>query len=347
MAVNVSRALVAAVTNTQTVPNFAGTFFGNVNVRSTRYVDLQKQFSKARVAKFVNPSAVADGTEKLSFEQSLFTLPTLQDRQVITGDDLENISFGDNEYTPRTPGEKLTAKVAQVVVDQRRMVALAIEKMAIEALFDGKITVVGKGENRVLDFGRPAELTVDVGATDPAQYWDQGGNPDNSFDSAIELLGSFGATATDVIGRPEVVRYIVNSSDIKDNLDNRRMEFGGLDFMSRLAEQGVIYYGTYKEVNIWGYSGNYQDADGVAQKAVPEKQVVFVARNNQNVTVYGDYPDIESLISEAAAARTVKDARNFTAKVKATTAGAEQEAIQTVAPMLADVYSAASYQVIQ
>lgn len=343
---NVTNALVAAVSKAQPKPRFLSRFFAGNIIKDTRYVELQGKLKKARVASFVNPTAVADGTEKLSFTREPFVLPTIQDLQSITGDDLENIVMGDTEYVPRTPEEKLGVCVAQTIQDQKDMVAVRQEVMAVEALFDGKITIVGKGENRVIDFGRPAELTVDVGAVDVNKYW--GGTASDisgDFDTAIELLAEYGSGVTHVIGRSATIKKITSDATIKGELDNRRTELGSITYMADLLATGAIYHGHYKEVAIFSYACNYTDKDGNAQKAVPANKVVFVAENNENLTAYGDYPDIESLLNDASSAKATKDNKNFTAKIKADGKAATIEAIQTTAPMLADTTCAVSMQV--
>ena len=343
---NVTRALVAAVSKSQAVPNFMLGFFGTVVLKNTRFVDIQTFLRKARVATFTNPIAVADGTEKLSFNQDPFVLPTIQDVQTITGEDLENIVLGDNEYTPKTPEEKLGYCIAKTVEDQRGMVSLKNEVSAIEAAFDGKITVLGKGENRVIDFGRPAALTVDIGSADATLYW-SGANadPDKDIDDTLQLMADYGSVATDIIGRPATVRTLLKVTEIKANLDNRRVEIGNETFHSMLKERGVIYYGTYKELNLWGYNGRYVDAAGVTQNAVPDKKVVFAAGNNGNVTVNGYAPDVGTLLNDGASTST-RDARNYVSSVIPGRKALEIEAVQTTAPMLADVGSMACVTVL-
>lgn len=337
---DVKNALVAVVTNTAPRPQFMLSFFGAQVLQDTKYVELQGMFSKARVAQFVNPDAVADGTESLSFSRTPFVLPTIQDIQTITAKDLETIRLGENEYTPSTTTEKFWYAVSQKVQDQRNMISHRNEKSAIEAMFDGQITVLGKGENRVIDFGRPAELTVDIGASDAQVYFDgTSADVDKVIDDAIELLGSYGKVSDTIIGRPDVIRYIVRDERVKANLDNRRAELGGEAYVNMLTSNGVIYHGTYKNQAIFSYTG--------VDSAVPANKIVFVASNNGNVTVNGYSPDMTSELGDMGiAATSVKDARNFISNLIPGRKSAEVEAIQTVAPMLADVYSAASFQVL-
>ncbi len=337
---NVTKALVAVVKNSAPITSFLTGFFGRTVVQDTQYVEMQDMFSKAIVASFVNPDAVADGTESLSFSRGEFKLPTIQDVQTVTSKDLEQIVLGDTEFVPKTPKEKLWYAIDQKIQDQRNMVSNRHELSAIEATFDGKITVLGKGENRVIDFGRPAELTVDIGAVDATLYFG-GANEDIDalFDDMIELMAEYGKVCDTLVGTPALIRKVTRDATVKANLDNRRTEIGDAKFHSMLKEKGVIYHGHYKEVAIYSYKG--------LNGAVPTDRLAWIASENGNVTVNGLAPDITSELGELGIASvTAKDGRNFISNLIPARKSAEVEAIHTGCPMLADVYSIATSKVI-
>jgi len=340
MADNVTNALVAVVENQAPNPQFMLGFFAQEVVQDTKYVELQGKFAKARVAQFVNPDAVADGSESLSFTRTPFVLPTIQDIQVVTAKDVEQIKLGDTEFTPSSTKEKLWYAIDSKIADQKTMVANRNEKSAIEAVFDGKITVTGKGENRVIDFGRPAELTVDIGAVDATIYFG-GANEDIDalFDDMIELLAEGGKVCDTVVGTPALIRLVTRDSVIKGNLDNRRSELGNEQYISMLKEKGVVYHGHYKEVAIFSYKG--------VNGAVPADKLAWIASANENVVVNGYSPDFTNEFGDMGiASYSVKDGRNCITNLIPARKSAEVETIHTVAPMLADVYSVATSKVI-
>lgn len=337
---NVTKALVAVVSNSAPTTSFLSGFFGRTVVQDTQYVEMQDMFAKARVASFVNPDAVADGSESLDFGRSEFKLPTIQDVQKITSKDLEQVVLGDTEFVPKTPKEKLWYAIDAKIQDQRNMISNRNELSAIEAVFDGKITVTGKGENRVIDFGRPAELTVDIGAVDAQKYF--GGTAediDALFDDMIALMAEGGKVCDTLVGTPALIRTILKDTVIKGNLDNRRTELGNETYRAMLTSKGVVYHGHYKEVAIFSYKG--------LNGAVSTKKLAWIASNNDNVTVNGYAPDITSELGELSVASvTARDGRNFISSLIPARKSAEVEAIQTCSPMLADVYSIATSQVL-
>ena len=68
----------------------------------TEIIEIDKQFKGIRIAAFFNPDAVADGTEKLSFDEHTFKLPTLQDLMTLTSKELKKRLRGQNVFTQVT-----------------------------------------------------------------------------------------------------------------------------------------------------------------------------------------------------------------------------------------------------
>lgn len=335
---DLSRTMSMSLAKAAPRPKLFMQFFGNVENQDNEIVELDKRFSGIRVAAFVNPDAVADGSEKLSFDNYTFKLPTMQDSVPLTAKELKKRLFSQDVYSQVSPAAKAAILVTQVQSEQMDKVDNAMELMAIDACFNGQISVVGKGENRVIDFNRNAANTIDLGA---GNYWDEaGGLPEDDIEDFIDLIGQDGSNATHMIGRIATMRAAVKKLETNDDFDARRIDRGSLVFESFADINGAIYYGQYKGLELWGYDGNYTDSDGVAQKAVPAKKVVVLSAMNDNVDIAGyapdldiDYPQIEGNT------RAVIDNRNFISKVSKEKKVLDMEAIQTRAPMLIDANS--------
>lgn len=335
---DLTRAMIKSLEKAQPKPKMFMNFFSNKENETTEYVELDKKFKGARVAEFVNPDAVADGREKLSFDNYVFKLPTMQDLVDLTAKELKKRLMGQNVYTQTTSAAKAAILIKEIQDEQKEFIETRMEVMATEAMFDGKITIVGKGENRVIDFDRKAANTIDLGA---GNYWDEaGGAPDEDIETFIDLIATDGSNATHIVGRLATMRVLVKNSKIEAELDNRRIENGNIAFKSMLEVNGAVFYGTYKNIELWGYEGNYVDKDGVAQKAVPAKKVVVLSAVNENVDVAGYAPDIDiDYPSIKGNVKATKDSRQFISKVAKGKKTIEVEAIQTRAPMLKDANS--------
>jgi len=335
---DISRTMSGSLAKAAPRPQMFMQFFGNKEREDTEIVELDKKFKGVRVAQFVNPDAVADGSEKLAFDNYTFKLPTVQDSVPVTAKELKRRLFSDTVYAQKTPAAKAAVLVADIQSEQMDKVENAMELMAIDACFNGTITVVGKGENRAIDFNRNAANTIDLLT---GNYWDEaGGTPASDTDTFIELIGADGSNATHIIGRVATMGVYVGKLETTDDFDSRRIDRGELVFESFADVNGAIFYGRYKGLEIWGFDGNYEDSDGAAQKAVPDKKVVVLSARNSNVDMAGyaadmdlDYPDIQGNT------KAVIDNRNFISKVTKGKKTLDMEAIQTRAPMLIDANS--------
>ena len=335
---DISRTMAGSLAKAAPRPQLFLQFFGNKERQDTEIVELDKKFKGVRVAQFVNPDAVADGSEKLAFDNYTFKLPTVQDSVPVTAKELRRRLFSETVYAQKTPAGKAAVLVADIQSDQMDKVENSMELMAIDACFNGQISVIGKGENRVIDFNRNAANTIDLTG---GSYWDEaGGTPATDTDTFIELIGADGSNATHIIGRVATMGVYVSKLESTDDFDSRRIDRGDLVFESFADVNGAIFYGRYKGLEIWGFDGNYEDSDGASQKAVPAKKVVVLSARNGNVDMAGyaadmdlDYPDIQGNT------KAVIDNRNFISKVTKAKKTLDMEAIQTRAPMLIDANS--------
>lgn len=337
---DLTRRMGQSFVKTAPKPRLLMQFFGNVETQDTEIIEIDKQFKGIRIAGFVNPDAIADGTEKLSFDEHTFKLPTLQDLMTLTSKELKKRLRGQNVYTQETFAAKAAVMVAEIQQEHRDMIENAMELMAADACFNGQLTIVGKGENRIVDFDRNAANTIDLGA---GSYWDEaGGTPETDIPDFIELIGSDSSKATHMVGRVATISATVKKLEANDpeSFDGRHVDRARLVFESFADITGAIYYGNYKGLELWGYDGNYVDKTNTLQKAIPAKKVIVLSAMNGNVDIAGyagdmdiDYPSIEG------STRAVIDARNAIAKVSKAKKVLEMEIIQTRAPMLIDANS--------
>jgi len=337
---DLTRSQGAAFGKTAPKPRMFLQFFGSSETQDTEIIEIDKQFKGIRIASFVNPDAVADGTEKLTFDEHTFKLPTLQDLMTLTSKELKKRLRGQNVYTQVTYAAKAAIMVMEIQKEQREMVENAMELMAIDACFNGQLTIVGKGEKRVVDFDRNAANTIDLLG---GNYWDEaGGVPEDDIEDFIELIAADGSNATHMVGRIATMKVAIKKLQANAPLDfdGRRVNRGELVFDSMQDINGTIYYGKYKGVELWGFDGNYTDVDGAAQKAVPAKKVVILSAINGNVDVAGYAGDMDvDFASMNGDTSAVIDNRNAVSKISKAKKVLEVEIIQTRAPLLIDANS--------
>ena len=338
------RAFIGASEVAVSQPRFLLAFFGGfpnaMKSVETEYIESDLFKTKVRVAKFVNPDAVAKGTEKLTFVEQQIKLPTIKDKRSLTSKEMRSKGFGETIYDSSSNQTRVAAAMDTELVDMDSTIMNRLELMAIESIFDGRMTIVGEGENRIIDYSRKIGLSIDLGAGN--YYGSNGGTPNEDFDDFIALLGENGYTATHVVGRLATMKVLANHTAIKSEIDNRRIENGNLRFQSMMKEKGAIYYGMYKNCELWGYDGNYVDNAGVSQKAVPAKKIAFIAAETDNTIIPGYAGDMH-IDSGALSTESMQVSITADKKVQKIHVGGDISAPtlelymgQTVAPIMPD-----------
>ena len=339
-----SRAAISAIQNTSPKLGLFMSFFPVIDTVGERIIELDFKRNGTNVASYVNPNHKSKAGQKEGFEIRAFVLPTKKDKHIITGEDLSKKLFGTNPYTRTISKEqKALSLMDSSIAKLKENSNNKDEVSAIEQVFNGTLAIVGEGENRTMNFQRSAGNTYDPGAGNYLGL--TGADASRDFDAIIEIAGESGHTLTHAIGRPSVMRKLVNDATIKSELDNRRTENGGLAFESYAASIGAIYYGMYKDIQLWGYSGNYTNANGVATKAVPDKKIAFMSQFSQNGTIQGYTEDVAVALNKQG---VTIDQNNFIVKVEVTDEPSEAiiHGIQTSCPLLLDPDSTVIYQAL-
>ena len=329
-----SRAAIAAVENTSPKIGVFKSFFPVIDTVGERIIELDFKQNGTNVASYVNPKHKSKARNLKSFDVKSFILPTKKDKYVITGEDLSKKLFGSTPYAQQaSKASKALKLMDDAVMDLRDGSSNRDEVSAIEQVFNGTLAIVGEGENRSLDFERSTGNTFNLGS---GNYWDEAGaDPKTDFDEFILQAAETGHVITDAFARPNVINALTSVLAEDNEYDSKNINNGSLQFMSRAAELGVISYGTYKNIRLWGYMGNYIDEDGVTQTAVPAKKIAFLSENSKNGTIEGYAEDLGVAMGKEG---VTIDSSNFIVKVEVSDEPSEAtiHGIQTSCPLLLD-----------
>lgn len=327
---NLKRHMAKAVETRPNPISLFMAFFQGLDVHSKEIVEFDAKDYDNGVAPFVNPLKDGKPVEIKGYNNNILKLPTMKPVHPITGDDLKKKPFGQTVYTDEQVANMNARNLMVSAIDDNEdRIDRRLEIMRIEAIFDGKLTIVGEGEDREVNFGRAASHTIDLGA---GSYWDEvGGDTAADVTDFIKLLGAAGYSATHMVGRSETMDAAVKK--LGTELDTRRVNTGDVQFKSMLSVNGAIFYGTYKQIEIWAYDGNYKDATGTQQKAVPAKRIALIGAQNQNEMSYGysQDPVIEGGFGNI---EWTVSPRNVIHKLIPNRSSVEVESVLTGAPLL-------------
>ncbi len=339
--------MTAAIKAKQPRPRFFKQMFKTKLNSPTLTLAIDSQFRGVRIAQFTSIEAVANGREKLTFESREFTLPTLRDLQTLTATEIAKRMVGEAVWAIAGEQNKQGRIIAEIQAQQIEIFEDTFEKLSIDAVFSGQIAVVGNGVNRMIDFGRPAEMEItDLGA---GNYWNLGScEPVADILEATVKMGSKGKRPDVIVGRHATVRLLVDQLKDDKGFDARGIDNGTLTYKSFAEVDGTVYYGRLSTgLEIWGYDGTYTDTDGNIQNAVPEKKVALLSLRNDNLDAAAMTPNISDHIAPIARnEQRVVGARGFASSLSLQKKVLEIEAEHSRCPILADVYSAFIIQVL-
>ena len=197
-----------------------------------------------------------------------------------------------------TPAQRQQANIVADLADQNRMFARRMEVMAIEAVRDGKATIIGEGFNAVIDFGRDASLTETLAGADK---WDAGADVDipGQLETWSQQIADFDGSVEAVIMDVKAWNLMRNNNKVKALLDIRKGDISSLIISPETAiKAGVQYKGALGNFQIWVYTGSYIDpADGATKKYMPDNTLVLAGRRVEGVRHFGAIMDVDVLVS--------------------------------------------------
>lgn len=250
------------------------------------------------IAPFV--SEFIPGTEmiKRGYYSNLYTAPKVAPKRTFTAAEIFfEKQAGETIYGGSSPEERKAKMLADSFAEFEEQITRREELMCIDALYNGKIKVIGEGVEDEIKYGTVKEVTAAVN-------WDQA-NADivGDIEAVITDIGSStGLTIDKIVMDPVTAKLFMTNEKILKLMDIRNANLGSIEPKSLGA--GVIYYGLLAPFNIPIYSYQVQhkvlSADGKTysvKKLIPEGKVLFAPSNNE--MHYGCAADIEKGIIEA------------------------------------------------
>jgi hypothetical protein len=192
---------------------------------------------------------------------------------------------GMTAYTPLD--NALARAIAEDMDLHREEIDFATEIMCQQAMVLGRITLydVVEGAGAVpqfeVDFQRPPSHNIILDGTD---VW---------TDATSDLLGQVdawglkiqeetGKSPTDLLLGKDAWTAFRKHPDVKDNLDNRRIEIGSL-----APRVGRKIKGEWNGLRVWAIAGDYTDLDGTSKSYLDPACALLVASEAESVIEFG------------------------------------------------------------
>jgi len=277
---------------------FLDLFFPEVMTHDTEEVYFDKVTDKPRLTPFVHPLHQGKIIDSAGYSTKSVKPAYVKDIRVHNALKALKRRAGEALTGSLTPAQRQQANIVADLADQNRMFARRLEVMAVEAVRDGKATIIGEGFNAVIDFGRDASLTASLTGADK---WDHSTPPDipSQLEAWSQQIADFDGSAEAVIMDVKAWNLFRKNPFVEKLLDTRRGDASTLVISPEVAvKAGVQYKGALGHFPIWVYTGSYIDpADGTTKKYMPDNTVVMAGRRLEGVRHYGAIMDVDVLVA--------------------------------------------------
>lgn len=236
---------------------FLRNFFKKVQL-DTNTVELQGRTVKSVYSVDVEAGTGGRRVDIPKHTRKDYKLPEYNDYTDITEDDLEKLHLGETEYT-RT---KDAAKIADLITDRQEVISYnqrrAEEKQASDALFLGKVILVG---GDVVEYDKLDTHSIDKNS---AKWSNDANNPIDDIQKACKLCNEDSennATTFHLILEDDGEIALTSNAKFKENSNyNNRIERTEIKIPEELTPGGVFHgrfsAGSYV-INLWTYNEKY------------------------------------------------------------------------------------------
>ena len=186
--------------------------------------------------------------------------------------------------------------VARIFDDQVKLIdsaLISLERMRMEALTTGTITLSSNGQGYSYDFGIPEDQLQNV-----VKSW---------ADKTADIVGDITAIVSKMKAKGvTITRAIINESVAKNFRTNENLKQaiyvlagGAIPSISTARALNYLYEET--GVEFFVYDNVYVDEDGVAHKYIPDNTVVFLPNGDLGNTHIGVTPEESDLMASSVA----------------------------------------------
>lgn len=269
---------------------FRSTFFKNEETFNTKSVDVDFVKGSRKVAPIVSRLVGGKAVKNTGYETKTYTPPLVAPDKVTTIDDILTRQAGENPYSGISPAQRAVNKMAADFAELRDMITRREELMCTQAIFTGRIPVVGEGINEVIDFGFTNYEEIKTAA----KKW-TGAEADPIADltrwyTQVQKTGFINCNVC--VMATDVAAAFLNNEKVLKMLDTKNYDLAVI--APRQLPNGATYIGTIRQLgldiytyNEW-YLDDWTDENNPEEKPhVPNGTLALLSTNANNSMYYG------------------------------------------------------------
>lgn len=268
---------------------FLDTFFTNRKVFPTEKVDIDIKKGDRRMAAFVHPLVGGKVIRDEGYRTETYTPPLINPCTITTADQLLKRLPGEDIYSGRTPAQRAAEKLVEEYDKLNEAATRREEWMAVQAIVNGEIKVVGEGVNEVINFGLNNKKVLSGDA-----QWGKAKAKilDNLDEWESEVLTNGFTNVDMVIMGSSALKAFLADANVAKNLDNRRVEMGII--LPKDLPNGVRYIGHLNKpnVDIYEYREVYLDdwtdpSKSETKPLIPHNKIIMISSQSNYMRAFG------------------------------------------------------------
>lgn len=201
-----------------------------------------------------------------------------------------------NIYAAANNNAMAESIITKIFDDQIKLInaaLISVERMRMEALTTGVITLASNGQGYTYDFGVPENQKTEV-----TKSWsDPTADVIKDVQDIVDAMKTKGVTITRAVCNNSVARALRTNNAIK----NQIYVLAGGSIASITAERVLNYIYEETGVSFYVYDNVYVNEDGTASKYVADDTVVFLPEGTLGYTNFGTTPEESDLMASNAA----------------------------------------------
>lgn len=208
------------------------------------------------MAPFVSPRIGNTVLEREGYETKEFTPPLVAPMRVLTTDDLDIRLPGEALINGYSPDKRQAELLQNDLKELDRAITRREEWMAAQALFNGKIIMVGKGVNKEINFDFDNTLVAGEAWSDYAKA-----DPLREIRAARKMAASSGYSPNILIADSDTIDHLIDNERLQKVFDNSGFRMGIIE--PEVLENGATYYGFLRQagLHVYSYDGEFADND--------------------------------------------------------------------------------------
>ncbi|WP_165071036.1 major capsid protein [Desulfovibrio sp. ZJ200] len=266
-------------------------FFRPLDPKPVDVLELQTSLRGASILPAITNYAAGTMRKGEVLSVDYVKAPRFRPKRAFRAADLLKTQKGFSPYDPRVnPVERA---IAEDMDANRDDIDRMVEIMCAQAAVDGRIDLYDMIEGQVVknytvDFKRPASHVV---ALTGEALWS---NPASDLAGMMETWNlliqedTSGHSATDLILGKNAWTAFRRHPDVKDSLDNRRIDIGQLS-----PRVGAKLKGQWNGLNIWTHNATYNDLEGNTKYYLEPDYALLLAGSAESVIEFGQPVDVK------------------------------------------------------